>query len=92
MLLAEVHALLGFGESALAYAEQVRDYFLSRETPDWELAFVHTIHAHAASVAGKEDMFRASYSAAEQAIAAIVDEEDRTIVLQTFNQVQSPRV
>jgi len=30
MLLAEVHALLGFGQSALAYAEKMRTYFLAR--------------------------------------------------------------
>jgi hypothetical protein len=90
MLIAEVHALLGFGPSALEYAEQVRNYFLDRETPDWEIAFVHTIHAHAASVAGEAEKFRASYSAAQQAIVAIADEEDRDIVLKTFGQVPSP--
>jgi hypothetical protein len=89
MLLAEVHALLGFGRSALEYAEQIRNYFLCRETPDWEIAYVHTIHAHAASVAGETEKYRESYSAAQQAIAAIVDEEDRNVVLKTFNQLPS---
>jgi hypothetical protein len=33
MLLAEVHSLLDFGPSALAYAEAMREYFLSRPSP-----------------------------------------------------------
>ena len=90
MLLAEVHALLGFGRSALEYAEQIRNYFLGRETLDWEIAYVHTIHAHAASVAGEAEKHRASYSAAHLAIAATVDEEDRDVVLKTFSQIPSP--
>ncbi len=47
MLLAEVHALLGLGHSALAYAEKMRAYFLGVQSPDWEVAFVHVVHAHA---------------------------------------------
>jgi hypothetical protein len=39
MLLAEVHALLGFGKSALGYAEEMREYFLRVGAPDWETAF-----------------------------------------------------
>ena len=89
-LLAEVHALLGFGDSALALAVEIRDYFLGRETDDWELAFVHTIHAHAAAVAGDAEGHEASYRAARSAIDAIADEEDRKIVMETFVQVPAP--
>ena len=89
-LLAEVHALRGFGESALALAEEVRSFFLDRETDDWELAFVHAIHAHAAAVAGDSEGHRASYAAAETALNAIADEEDRAIVQRTFDQVPAP--
>ena len=89
-LLAEVHALLGFGPSALAQAEAIRTYFLARDTDDWELAFVHTIHAHAAAVAGETDLHRASYAAARAAVDAIADEADRRIVLDTFEQVPAP--
>ena len=46
MLLAEVHALLGMGERALANAEEMRTYFLAHESPDWEIAFAHAIYAH----------------------------------------------
>jgi hypothetical protein len=90
MCLAEVYALLGHGAIALAYAQEVRGYFLSHETPDWELAFTHAIYAHAAAVAGRVDEHLASYQAAELAIAAIADEEDRVIVSKTFDHVPAP--
>ena len=89
-LLAEVHALHGFGASALALADEVRDYFLPRDTADWEVAFVHTIHAHAAAVAGQRDLHEQSYQAAQQAIEEVADEEDRRIVRLTFAQVPPP--
>ncbi len=89
-LLAEVHALCGFGASALALASEAKEYFLERETEDWELAFVHTIHAHAAAVAGEAELHRRSYADATQALADIADEADRRIVQQTFDQVPAP--
>ena len=48
LLVAEVHALLGMGPSAYVLADEAREYFLSRETPDWEVALTHAVHAHAA--------------------------------------------
>ncbi|WP_053076618.1 hypothetical protein [Caenimonas sp. SL110] len=88
MCLALVHALLGHGKTALAMAQEMRDYFLPRaDTPDWELAFTHAIYAHAAHVAGDEAAHRSAYQEAVKAIAAIADEEDRKIVNETFAQV-----
>jgi hypothetical protein len=90
MLLAEVHALLGHGVTALSYASQVREFFLGRPTDDWELAFTHAIHAHAAHVAGDSSMHRASYREAEVALAAIADPGDRAIVQETFDLIPRP--
>jgi hypothetical protein len=90
MLLAEVHASLGLGASALKYANQMKSFFLSRETADWEVAFVHAIHAHSASTAGDSRAHSESYAAAVQAIEAIADEDDRKVVLQTFEMVPIP--
>ena len=90
MLLAEVHALLGLGASALRYAEEMRAYFTARETADWELAFTHVIHAHAASAAGAVETHRVAYQAAKIALQAIANEEDRIIVDKTFRQVPAP--
>lgn len=90
MLLAEVHALLGLGATALSLANEVRSFFANQETDDWELAFVHVIHAHAAASANDTDQHKQSYSAAVKALEAIADEEDRKIVLQTFQNVPKP--
>jgi hypothetical protein len=91
MLLAEVHALAGHGATALAYAEEMRRYFLGKgDTPDWELAFAHAIYAHAAHAAGRPDLHGPAHAAAASAVAAIAGDEDRAIVLQTFRHVPAP--
>jgi hypothetical protein len=90
MLLAEVHALLGVRSSAWAYAEEVREYFLRVGAPEWEIAFVHVIHAHAAAVAGQREAHIASYALAVAALAAVPDEEERGIVSKTFAHVPKP--
>ncbi len=91
MLLAHAHTLVGHGRTALALAEEVRSYFLARmDTPDWDLAFVHTIHAHAAHVAGAPHLHALSYAAATRALEAIIYAEDRDIVLKTYRQVPAP--
>ncbi|MCB1646647.1 MAG: hypothetical protein KDI36_14405 [Pseudomonadales bacterium] len=91
MLLAEVHALLGLGQTALLYAGKMRDFFLAQDdVPDWETAFVHTIHAHAACAAADHVSHQVSYELARKAIDAIADEDDRNVVLQTFNAVPVP--
>lgn len=90
MLLAEVHALLGFGQSALAYAEEMRSYFLRMGSAAEEVAFVHVIHAHAASAAGDTEKHRASYGLAIAAIEAVSNEEEQRNVARTFSHVPKP--
>jgi len=91
MLLAEVHALLGLGQSALAHAEEMRAYFLEVQSPDWEVAFVHVVHSHAASAAGETEKHRNSYVLAVAALEHISNEEERRIVASTFLHVPKPR-
>ncbi|HSQ81396.1 MAG TPA: hypothetical protein VLU54_09725 [Casimicrobiaceae bacterium] len=91
MLLAEAHAKAGLGTTALAYAEEMRSYFLATPgTPDWEVAFTHVVHAHAASAAGARDLHARSYAQAVRAVAAIADEGDRSVVRRVFRHVPSP--
>jgi hypothetical protein len=90
MLLAEVHSLLGFGPSALAYAEEMREYFLGVGAPEWEIAFVHVVHAHAASAAGEALKHRASYESAVASLGNISNEEERRNVASTFSHVPIP--
>ena len=91
MLLAQAHALAGHGATALAYAREMRDYFLARpDTPDWELAFTHAVHAHAAHAAGEHGEHRASHAAAAAAVEGIANPKERAIVEKTFRLVPSP--
>ena len=90
MLLAEIHALLGMGPSALAFAETMRAYFTTRETLDWELAFTHTIYAHAAHAAGRLSEYREAYQQATEAIGSVAKEDDRNVVAKTFSLVPTP--
>lgn len=91
LLLAQAHAVAGLGSSALLYANDVRAYFLGEpSTPDWELAFAHTVHAHAAYAAGEHAQHESSYVSAERAIRALTDENDRAMVMRIFEQVPRP--
>jgi hypothetical protein len=90
MLLGHVHALLGYGASAMEYAQESHSYLLSHDAPDWEVAFAHAILAQAASVVGDDDLHARAYSDAQRAIDAISDPEDRAVVLKTFDLVPSP--
>jgi hypothetical protein len=89
-LVVQAHVLAGLGGVAWPLAEEVRSYFLARDTEDWEIALVHSIHAHAAACAGFQDAHRNSYGAARQALDAISDPEDRGIIQNTFDQVPIP--
>lgn len=90
LLLGEVHALLGFGETALVLSGEAREYFLGRSTDDWEVALVHAVCAHAAAAAGLSNAHKTSYQAAQRAIDAIQGKADRKIVMQTFSKVPVP--
>lgn len=90
MLVAEAHAALGMGESALALAEPTRAYFLGRDTPDWEIACAHAVYAHAAHAAGRAAEHREAHALANAALAAIGDEEDRKVIARTFDRVPRP--
>src|SRR5262245_54355706 len=90
MLLAEVHASLGLGKLALVYASEVCRYFLSREMPDWEIAFTHVVRAHAAHAAGDAALHRSAYEESVRAIAAIKDQAERVIVEKSFALVPRP--
>ena len=90
LLVAEVHALLGMGPSAYVLADEAREYFLSRETPDWEVALTHAVHAHAAYAAKRPEEHRRAHASATAAIEALADPEDRQIIEKTFSQVPPP--
>ena len=88
MLLALVHARMNMGPSAWAYAERMRMYFTEKnDTPDWEMAFTHTVHALAARAFGKTAEFNASRQSALQSLQKIQDPADREVVMKTFQLI-----
>lgn len=90
LLLAEVHALLGLGTTALAYAQEAHQYLLRVESPDWEVAYAHTVLAHAAAVIGAAALHECAYTEARAALDRVADAEDRRIVEQTFTLIPLP--
>jgi hypothetical protein len=91
LLLALANALAGHGATGWQQAQAVRDYFAPRsDTPDWEIALVHAIHALAAAASGHAAEHAASWEQARRSIEAIADAEDRAIVLKTWAQVPAP--
>lgn len=89
-LLAEVHALLGLGASALSFAQTMSDYFARRDSEPWERAVTSAVEAHAAHAAGDRARHHAAHARAAAALAAIDNDEDRAIVVRTFAQVPAP--
>ena len=90
MLLAEAYALTGHGSFSIQLADEILIYFQNRETPDWEIAFVLSVHAHAAYASGNEILHRSSYAKATAALDMIKDPIDRSIVEKTFCQIPIP--
>ena len=90
MLLAHAHALARDGAFALDLARRVLDYFAHRDTPDWEIAFVHAVLANAAHASGETALHRTHHAEAERLGHAIADAEDRRIFFKTFANVPRP--
>ncbi len=80
MLLAEVHGLLGLGETALQYANEVSEYFSDKDIPTWERAFVSIVLSRAYKALEDTDNYQAHLSLAKDAIAQIDDPDDREVV------------
>lgn len=90
-LLALAHARAGLGATALAYAGEMRAYFIGRPTtPDWEIAMTHVVHAYAAAAADDKAQHAASYAEGLRALAAIARDEDRDIVKRVLAHVPAP--
>ncbi|MFT4719305.1 MAG: hypothetical protein ACI9SB_000469 [Candidatus Azotimanducaceae bacterium] len=75
----------------MQWAQEMTTYFLHQvETPNREIAFVHTIDAQAA-VTGDATRHSQAYQRATSAIDSIKDEQDREIVWQIFKRTPRPR-
>lgn len=90
MLLGQVHAALGHGQSAWEYARQSYDYLVAHDPPDWEIAFAHAVLAHAAFAAGDATRHLEHHARAQALGEVIADPEDRVIFLGTFDRIPRP--
>ncbi len=90
MLLGHVHAALGLGRTALAYAQRSFDYLVAHDPPDWEAAFAHAILAHAAFAAGEKSLHQQHHASAGELGKAIADPEDREVFFKTFDLIPGP--
>jgi len=90
LLLAHVHALLGQGEAALAYARRCLAFCEAEECEDWDLAFAHSHMALAAHSAGAAALHALHYATAQELGAAIKEEEDRKIFLDELTRIPKP--
>lgn len=90
MLLGHVHALLGRGESAMAYARQSFSYVTSHDSPPWEVAFAHAVLAGAAAAARNPALQAKHYGIAKVLGEALADAEEKAIFDATFRAVPAP--
>ncbi|MEZ4767968.1 MAG: hypothetical protein R2844_06015 [Caldilineales bacterium] len=88
--LAHVHALLGHGELALAYARACLAYFEAGNGEDWDLAFGHLEMALAGWALGDQDLHARHYAQALQLGRAVDDPEDREVFLDELARVPPP--
>jgi len=90
MLLGHVHAVLGHGQTAWAYARAAYDYISTHEPADWEIAFAHAVLAHAAYADEDPNLHLRHYTRAEELGNVIADAEDRAIFSTTFILIPRP--
>lgn len=89
MLLARAHVVAREPAAALRYAKSCHDYFTTRESDPWQIAFVHALMADAAALAGDSETHRSHYALARAAGEGL-GEEDRAVFLSTFKRVPTP--
>ena len=90
MLLGHVHALLGQGPIAMAYARASFDSITSRACADWEVAFAHAVFANAASAAMDRALHEHHYALAKKIGSGLAKAEERQIFDATFSRIPVP--
>ena len=90
LLLGQVHALLGNAKLADRFAKSSSEFFARNDSAPWELALVHAVAANAAHCSDNTSLHLAEYVAAQRAMEAISNTEEREIVLATLRVVPKP--
>ncbi|MEY2399022.1 MAG: hypothetical protein QOJ00_2196 [Actinomycetota bacterium] len=88
--IAHVASLLGYGWMAQVYARRAFATCENEGWTDWRRASMLEGMARAAAAAGDEVEFAKYYALAQQAVAAIVDPEDRELIASQLATVPVP--
>ena len=87
MSLGQAHALAGEGTAAMKYARRSLEFFSSRDSKDWEIAFAHAVLANAARAAGETAVYEKHRAIASELREKIADAEDREIFDRTYDKL-----
>ena len=90
LLLAFVHAMLGYGAQASRYAQRSLDFVMAHSAAEWELAFAHAAVSFAAAVQNDAEAHLSHYNRARKIGDGLSSAEEREIFLATFRNVPAP--
>ena len=90
LLLAHVHALLGHGREALAYAASCLRFCETNEHEAWDVAFAHLEMALAAATSGDAEQHARHYAIACGMGERLEDEEDRQCFAEELDRIPVP--
>ena len=88
--IAHVASLLGYGWMAQFYAQRAFDICEREGWGDWQRASMLEGMARAAAAAGDSEQHARYYALAEEAVAAIADDEDRELIASQLATVPQP--
>ena len=63
---------------------------MGQDSPDWEVALVHAVSAHAVATAGQNDEHRTFYQKAVESIEAIADDAEKEVIMASLVHVPKP--
>ena len=89
-LVAHAYALLKLPNPARHYLKQSQPFFLASQCSPWEVAYAHLVAANVASAGSDTASHKEHYRAAQMAIAALTDPEERDILNASMRVVPSP--
>lgn len=90
LLLAHVYGLLRHGEEGARHLSKAKRLFAEENLDASELAIFHIVQANVAVACGDAERHRSSYAAAERAIDALTDAENRQLMSAALRAVPAP--
>jgi len=85
--ISRVNSVLGRGEAALHHAQRCLEIYTENGIGDWDLASAYEALARAHRVAGNDAEFRLNLELGCEALAQIVDDEDREHIAEDLDEL-----